>query len=74
MKVACLEEVERIAIAYLFQYIKLEGMRAICAKCHTLLLCIFASLQLHSFTLCHFSECDDFKDETKRNNLKNSYS
>ena len=39
-----------------------------------LLLCIFASVQLPSFTLYHFSECDDFKDETKRNNLKNNYS
>lgn len=39
-----------------------------------LLLCIFASVQLHSFTSYHFSEFYDFKDETKRNNLKNNYS
>ena len=24
------------------------------------------SVQSHSFILCHFSECDDFKDETEK--------
>ena len=38
MKVPCLEKVERIAIACMFHYIKLEDMRAISAKC-LLILC-----------------------------------
>ena len=44
MKVPCLDKVERIAIACLFHYIKLEDMRAISAKCHT-------------FVVMHFSVC-----------------
>ena len=49
MKVPCLEKVERIAIACLFHYIKLEDMRAISAKCHTFVMhfCVCLVTQFH---------------------------
>ena len=51
MKVLCLEKVERIAIACLFHYIKLDDMRAIIAKCHTFVVMHFC---LCSVTQFHF--------------------
>ena len=51
MKVPWLEKVERIVIAGLFHYIKLEDMRAISAKCHTF---VFMHFCVCSVTQFHF--------------------